>query len=218
MAGVTGSFSGDSRFTSITEVTSEMQQGLLGRIIDRAVTNARVIRGAPEAIALLAIITLAVSYFAFQHLHHERVAALNDRIASQERLVADYRAKLRGATPDETAAQIEKLTSLLAEAQKSLREAKSKPAPVESRSRDPRRLYEDDNPIAEVQDPKLDLDNNRITFPIVNSTAILAINKPYEFRNWKLACGSTRLYNMANNGAQYDYSYSPLICKIVGSR
>jgi hypothetical protein len=44
---------------------------------------------------------------------------LNDRIASQERLLTDYRTQLKGATPDEAATQIEKLTSLLAETQKS---------------------------------------------------------------------------------------------------
>jgi hypothetical protein len=196
-----------------------MEHGFVGRIIDRLVADARVIRGAPEAIFLVGIIVLGVSYSGFQHFHRERVAALNDRIASQDRLLADYRTKLKGATPDEAATQIERLTILLAEAQKSLREAKSKPVSVENRSRDPRRLYEDNNPIAEVQDPKLDLDNKKVIFPAVNSTTILATNKLYEFRTWKLECGGgTRLYNMVSNSAGYDYSYSPLICKIVGNR
>ena len=194
-----------------------MEQSLLVRITDRIVANARVIRRAPETIALTALITLGVSYFGFEHFHREWVAALNDRITSQERLLADYRTKLRGATPDEAATQIEKLTSLLVKTEKSLGEAKSKPVSVENRSRDPRRLYEDDNPIAEVQDPKLDLDNKRIVFPVVSSVAILVTNKLYEFRNWKLACGSTRFYNMAANGSGYDYSYSPLTCRIVGN-
>jgi hypothetical protein len=76
---------------------SDMEHGFSARINDRAVANARVIRGAPEAVALTVIITLGVSYFAFQHFHRERVAALNDRILSQERLLIDYRAKLKGA-------------------------------------------------------------------------------------------------------------------------
>ena len=80
-----------------------MEQGLIGSIVDRAITNARVITGAPEAVALVAIITLGVSYFTFQHFHHERVADLNDRIASQARLLIDYRSQLNGATPDEAA-------------------------------------------------------------------------------------------------------------------
>jgi hypothetical protein len=195
-----------------------MEHGFLARIKDRIVANARVIRRAPETIALAALVTLSVSYFGFEHFHRERVAALNDGIASREQLLADYRTKLRGATPDEAATQIEKLTSLLAETQKSPGEAKSKPVSVENRSRDPRRLYEDDNPIAEVQDPKLDLDNKRIIFPVVSSATILVTNKFYEFRNWKLMCGSTRFYNMISNGVGRDYSYSPLICKIVGNR
>jgi hypothetical protein len=57
-----------------------MEHGFSARINDRAVANARVIRGAPEAVALTVIITLGVSYFAFQHFHRERVAALNDKI------------------------------------------------------------------------------------------------------------------------------------------
>jgi len=164
------------------------------------------------------IITLGVSYFAFQHLHRERVAALNDRILSQERLLIDYRTKLRGATPEEAATQIEKLAALLAETQKSLRETKSKPVSVENRSRDPRRLYEDNNPIALTQDPKIDLDKKMITFPIVNAAVILGTNKVYEFHDWKLACGGTQLYNMINDGAAREFSYSPLACRIVGNR
>jgi len=66
-----------------------MKHGLFTRIIDRVVANARVIRWAPEAVALVGIITLGVSYFAFQHFHRERVAALHDRILSQERRLAD---------------------------------------------------------------------------------------------------------------------------------
>ena len=89
-----------------------MNPGLLAPIIDRVVANARVIRGAPEAVALVGIITLAVSYFAFQHFHREAVAALNDRISSQERLLIDYRTKLEGT--EQAAAQIEKLTRSLA--------------------------------------------------------------------------------------------------------
>ena len=99
----------------------------LSQVVDRAVANARVIRQAPETVALVGIITLGVSYFAFQQYHQERVAALNDRVASQERLLTDYRTKLNGATPEEAARQIEKLTSLLAEKQKTLNEAKTKP-------------------------------------------------------------------------------------------
>jgi hypothetical protein len=199
-------------------VKLEVEDGFLTRITDRAVANARVIRRAPEAVGLAGIITFAISYFAFEHLHREHLVALNERIASQERQLGDYRTKLRGATPDEAAAQIEKLTSLLAETQKSLSAAKSKPASIENRSRDSRLLYADNNPIAKVDDPKLDLDNKKIIFPIVNSAAILEINRPYEFRDWKLACGGTQLYQMISNGVGRDYSYSPLICKIVGNR
>jgi hypothetical protein len=201
---------------AICKAISNMNPGLLARIIDRIVTNARVIRGAPEAVALVGIITLSVSYFALQHFHGESVTALNDKILSQERLLIDYRAKLKGA--EAAAAQIEKLTSSLAAAQESLRQAKSTPVSIEKQSRDPRRLYEGNSPIALTQDPKVDLEKKKITFPIVNAAVILGTNKVYEFHDWKLACGGTQLYNMVNDGAAREFSYSPLTCRIVGNR
>ena len=42
-----------------------MERGLFACIRDRAVANARVLRGAPEAVALVGVITIGVSYFAF---------------------------------------------------------------------------------------------------------------------------------------------------------
>jgi len=120
---------------SIIGAMSEMEHGFPTRIIDRAVANARVIRRAPEALALVGIITLGVSYFAFQHVHGESVAALNDKISSQERLLIDHRTKLKAA--EAAAAQIEKLTRSLAETQESLRQAKSTPVSIQKQSRDP---------------------------------------------------------------------------------
>jgi len=73
-----------------------------------------------------------MSYLSFQQFYRERLAALDDRIVSQERLLTDYQTKLRGATPEEAATQIEKLTSLLADTQKSLNEIKIKAASVVS--------------------------------------------------------------------------------------
>src|SRR5215472_5818399 len=116
-----------------------MEHGLLARITDRVAANARVIRRAPEAIALTALVAAGMSYFGFQQFHRERVAVLNETIVAQERLLADYRTKLKGATPEDAVAQIEKLTSLLADARKSLITAKSKPVTVENRPRDPQR-------------------------------------------------------------------------------
>ena len=195
-----------------------MEHGLIPGIVDRAVANARVIRQAPEAVALVGIITLGICYFAFQQHHEERVAALNDRVASQERLLTDYRTKLNGASPEDTAVQIQNLTSQLTETQKSLSEAKTKPVSVENRSRDPRRLYDDNNPIALTQDPKIDLEKKKITFPVVNAAVILASNKVYQFQDWKLACGGAQLHSMINDGAAREFSYSPLTCKIMGNR
>jgi hypothetical protein len=52
-------------------VISDMKHGLTARIVDRSVANARVITGAPEAVALVGIIVLGVSYFTLQHFHRE---------------------------------------------------------------------------------------------------------------------------------------------------
>jgi uncharacterized coiled-coil protein SlyX len=204
--------------TSGARAIPDMQRGFFARILDRVVANVRVIRGAPEAITLTAIVAGGMSYFAFQQFHRERLAALNDRIASQEQLLTDYRTKLRGATPAEAATKIENLTSSLADTKKSLSETKSKLALVDNRSRDPLRLYEDNNPIALVKNPYVDLERKKITFLGVNSGVLLGIGKSYEFQNWKLACGGTQLYNAASDGAVHEYSYSPLTCKIVGNR
>jgi hypothetical protein len=195
-----------------------MERGMLLWIIDRAVANARVIRRAPEATALTAIVAVGVSYLGLHQFHRDRVAALNDTIASQQRVLTEYQAKLKGATPDEAAAQIEKLSSLLADAQNSLSAAKNKPVSVENRSRDPRRLYEDNKPIALVHDPKIDLDKRKITFPTVNTEVILGVNRFYESQDWKLARGGTQLYSTVSNYLGREYSYSPLTCKILGNR
>src|SRR6516225_1738005 len=189
-----------------------MGYGLLSRIIDRLVANARAIRGAPEAVSLVVVVAVGTSSFGFRH-YRERLADLNERLASQDRLLIEYRTKLTdGGT------QIEKLTAALADVEKRLRAAKAIPGSVEDRSRDPKSLYEDNNAIAQVQDPKIDLDQKRITFPSVNSANLLQTNKLYEFQNWKLACGGTRLHNMISDGASREFSYSHLTCKIVGSR
>jgi hypothetical protein len=202
--------------TSIIKAVSDIEPKRF--IIDRATANARVIRRAPEALALTVIVAIVLSYLFFQHLHREHVAALNDSISSQEAMLNDYRTKLGGATPEKAATQIEKLTGLLAETQKSLNEARVNPAPVQNRSRDPQRLYQDNNPVAVTQDPKIDLERKRITFPVVKASITVGNNKVYEFQDWKLACGGTQVHNIVNDGAAREFSYAPLICKILGNR
>ena len=173
----------------------EMRNSVLSRVIDRLVANARAIRGAPEAIVLVMIGGIGICGFGFQH-YRERLADLNAQLVSRDRLLTEYRTKL---TEAET--QVMKLTSALAGAEKRLKAAKDKPVLVENPSRDAHSLYEDNNPIAQVQDPKIDLDQKKVTFVAVNSGYMLQTNKLYEFQNWKLACGGTRLYNMVSDGA-----------------
>jgi hypothetical protein len=52
------------------------------------------------------------------------------------------------------------------------------------------------------------LEKKQITLPIVNDAVILGTNKVYEFHDWKFACGSTQMYNMINDGAAREFSYS----------
>jgi hypothetical protein len=196
----------------------KMEHGLVARIADRMTANARMVKEVPEVFALLGIMTLGLSYLVLQEFHRERLAVLNDRIASQEALLGEYRTKLKGATPEQAASQIEQLTKLLGDTQKALNDVKNRITSLENLPRDPRRLYQDDSIMALVQDPKVDLDKKTVMFPAVTSQVLLGNDKIYEFQNWKLACGGTRLYNTVSTGATREFSYSPLTCKIVGSR
>ncbi len=185
---------------------------------NRVLANFACIKTSPEAFVLLIIVAIGVSYLAFQRIQGEHLAVLENKIAEREALITEYRSKLNGATPQQAANEIEKLTKSLADAQRNLNETKAKAVSLDVRPRDPRSLYEEENPIASVRDPKIDLDNKKIAFPVVTSSVILGINKLYQFQNWKLACGSTQLYNTIRNGAAPEFSYAPLTCKIVGNR
>ncbi len=195
-----------------------MEYGLVARIADRMMANARVAKGAPEVLALLGIITLGLSYLVLQEFHRERLAVLNDRIASQEALLGEYRTKLKGATPEQAASQIDQLTKLLGDTQKALNDVKNRVTSLEKLPRDPRQLYKDNSTMAIVQDPKIDLDKKTVMFPAVTSKVLLGNDKIYEFQDWKLACGGTRLYNAVSTGETHEFNYSPLTCKIVGNR
>ena len=195
-----------------------MDHGIVAPVLSRARSNFAGIKAAPGAILLLMIITIGVAYLAFQRVQAEQLAILENRIAEREALIAEYRSKLNGATPQQAANEIEKLTKTLADTQRNLNEARTKAASLEVRPRDPRSLYDEDNPIAAVRDPKIDLNNKKMTFPVATSSVILGINKSYQFQNWKLACGSTQVYNAIRNGAAREFSYAPLTCKIVGNR
>ena len=188
-----------------------------GFVLDRVRSNFAGIRAAPAALLLL-MVAIGVSYLALQRVQGEHLAVLENKIAEREALIGEYRSKLNGATPQQAADEIDKLKKTLADAQRDLNEAKTKAASLDVRPRDPRSLYDGDNPIARVKDPKIDLNIKKITFPVVTSSVILGINKSYQFQNWKLACGSTQLYNTLRNGAEPEFSYSPLTCKIVGNR
>jgi len=211
-----------SQKRSITETDgtiSDIKYGMVAWFFHRVRKNASVIAGSPEAFALIAIIVFGISYFALEQFHRERLAVLNDRVASQEALLTEYRTKLKGATPEEAANQITQLKITLRDIQTRLDNGvKSKPVAFENSARDPLRLYQNNNSVASVQEPKFDFDNKTVTFPEVTSGVLLGINKSYEFRDWKLICGGTRVYSDLRNGAVHEFSYSRLTCKITGNR
>jgi hypothetical protein len=187
------------------------------RMLSRARGNFAGIKAAPEA-CLLMIITIGACYFFVERSQRAHLATLENMIVERDAVIGEYRNKLNGAAPEQVTREMETLRKTLADLQRNLSEARIKAASIAVTPRDPRSLYEEDNPIASVRDPKIDLDNKRITFPAVTSSVILGINKFYQFQNWKLACGSTQVYNAVRNGAVREFSYAPLTCKIVGSR
>ena len=207
---------------SITETDgtiTDIKYGMVACFFDRVRKNASVIAGAPEAFALTAIIVFGISYFALEQFHRERLAVLNDRVASQEALLTEYRTKLKGATPEEAANEIAQLKITLRDTQARLDNGvKNKPVALETPARDPLRLYQDNTAMAFVQEPKFDFDNKTVTFAAVTSRMLLGINKSYEFRDWKLICGGTKVYGDVHNGGMHEFSYSPLTCKIAGNR
>jgi hypothetical protein len=195
-----------------------MAYGFVARIPGRLTENAQLLRSLLEVVALLAIIAIGAAFFLSQRAHQERVTALNERIAAQEILLAEYRAKLNGASAEEAAARIDDLTRRLAEAQKNLNETKTQLASLGNQPRDPHRLYLGNSAIARVQDPKVDIEKKTITFPGVTSDVLLEINKSYAFQSWNLVCGGTQTYSAVKRGPTHEYSYSPLTCKIAGNR
>ena len=193
-------------------------QQYAARGLDRALANAGALRTVFEAFLLAVILFAGIAYFASHHSHQERVALLSDKLASDEAVLAEYRLKLNGATPAEAATHIERLTDQIAALQTDVSERPNKLAARDNQPRDPHRLYEDNNPIARVEPPQVDLDRRVIVFPMVTSDIILGINQSYEFQDWKLACGGTRLYNSIKGATAGAYSYAPLTCKIMGHR
>jgi hypothetical protein len=191
--------------------------GLAAAIIGRAKANWTAVKAAPEALVALAIVTFGLSYLSARHSYDERLAVLESGLASREALLADYRTRLRGASPEQAAAQIQRLGRLAADLQNRLDAEKTKLAAAALRVRDPQQLYEDDNPVARVHDPKVDLAGQTVTFPLVTSGVLLATDRPYRYQKWKLICGGTQSYSTQGSGGGTEFDYSHLICRIVGT-
>jgi hypothetical protein len=79
-------------------------------------------------------------------------------------------------------------------------------------------LYDDNIPVAVVGNPTVDLGEKTVTFPEVTAGVLLATDRPYKYQNWRLSCGGTQSYSVLGDGAEREFSYSHLICRIVGGR
>ena len=185
-----------------------MWSKFLARVVDRARVNADGVSAAPEAFVVLAIVAFGIPCFALRQSYGERLAVLESKLATQQALVADYRTKLRGAFAQQAAAQVEELSALAAGVQAPGKDR-------DHRTRDPQRLYADDTPVAWVAAPTINADEKTLTFPEVTAVALLATDRPYEYKNWKVSCGGTQSYSALGTR---EFSYSHLICKIVADR
>ena len=74
-----------------------MEHGLVAWFLDRCRENFRVVREAPEAFAIMAIVIAVIVYFAIDKLHAERFAELGERVAFLNDQVNDYRNRLHGS-------------------------------------------------------------------------------------------------------------------------
>jgi hypothetical protein len=186
-------------------------------LIDRARGSAEDIKAGQGAFAVLVIIMLAIPWIVLPQLYGERLAALENKLASETALVFDYRAKLQAAS-QRAAGQIDELSALVADLQNHLLEEKEKLAALERQPRDEQNLYEDNAPIARARDPRIDLAAKNVTFPSVTSGTLLTADKFYQYRKWKSAWGGSQSYRMIDDGAVPKFAYSHLICRIVGVR
>jgi hypothetical protein len=183
----------------------------LARTVERARANAGGVGAAPEAFVALAIVASGVPCFALRHVYGERLAVLEGKLATQQALLADYRTKLRGASAGQTAPQIEDPTALAAGTQARIKDR-------DRRTRDLQQLYADDLPVALVAAPTVNSDEKTLTFPEVTAATLLATDRPYQYKDWKLSCGGTQSYSALGDGATREFFYSHLICRIVGDR
>jgi hypothetical protein len=180
-------------------------------MVERARANADGVSAAPEAFVVVAIVAFGIPCLVLRQSYGERLAVLEGKLATQQALLADYRTKLRGAAAGRAAARIEQLTALAAGTQARVKDR-------DHRTRDPQRLYADDTPVALVAAPTINADEKTLTFPEVTAEILLATDRPYQYKNWKLSCGGTQSYSALGDGATREFSYSHLICKIVGDR
>jgi hypothetical protein len=189
-----------------------MWDEFLARLVERVRANAAGVEAAPEAFVVLAVIAFGLPCLALQHSYGERVAELQSKLATQQALLADHRAKLRAASSTrDVAAQTEEPRPLAAGMQ-----ARGKDR--DRRTRDLERFYADDIPVALVAAPPVNSDEKTLTFPEITSATLLATDRPYQYKNWILSCGGAQSYSTRGGGATRQFSYSHLICKIVGDR
>lgn len=106
-----------------------MEHGVVAWFLDRCRENARVVKDAPEAFVIMAIVVAAIVYFVIDKLHSERFADLGERIAFLDDRLKDYQNQLHGATPEDAAKKIDTLTRKLDEAELKIANLQKKTEP-----------------------------------------------------------------------------------------
>ena len=185
-----------------------MLGGFFERMVERARANADGVSAAPEAFVVLAIVAVGIPCLVLRQSYGERLTVLQGKLATQQALLAEYRTRLRGASTGEAAAPAEKPSASAG--------IKTRGEDRDHRTLDPQQLYADDLPVALVAAPPVNSDKKTLTFPQITARGLLATDRPYEYKNWKLSCGGVQSYSVLHAGAAREFSYSHLICKIVG--
>lgn len=186
-----------------------MEHGFVAWFLDRFRENIRVVREAPEAFIIMAIVVASIVYFIVNGLHPERFAQLNDRVAFLDDKLKDYQERLHGATPEDAQKKIDDLSRKVEDQQKQI-EALIHPP------RNPNMLYQGDSEVGAVRDPYIDVAGGIIMFPVITSKFELDMRKIFWFREWPLRC-TGQLANIMTFGAVQQINYPNMICQIQTS-
>ena len=185
-----------------------MEHGLVAWFLDRCRENFRVVREAPEAFAIMAIVIAVIVYFAIDKLHAERFAELGERVAFLNDQVNDYRNRLHGATPEDAQKEIQSLTRKLNHAEEQIYALQHPP-------REENSLYQNGEVVAHVLNTSIDRNAQIVHFSNITEAARLKENEPFEFRDMRLQLIN---YTGAFGAPGAMGNFNNVTCHIIGKR